>query len=184
MHYNSHSFVLSVKKIIRGRAPWTYVYVLLIPLVNWSFAHVPSYPVLGGEWNPMVVVTGLILVVRDLAQREIGHTIFLPLTIGLAVSFLMAPPEIALASAAAFAVSETIDWAIFTFTHRPLSKRILWSCGASAPVDSTVFLIGASMAIPGLFSWVTLLGSVLSKLAGAYVVYLHLKRRERHHATA
>ncbi len=155
------------------------MYVLLIPLVNWSFANVPSYPVMGGEWNPMVIVTGLILVVRDLAQREIGHTIFLPLCLGIAVSFIMAPPQIAMASAAAFAVSETIDWAIFTFTKRPLSKRILWSCGASAPVDSAIFLIGADMAVPGLFSWATLLCAIASKLGGAYVVYLHLKRREK-----
>lgn len=169
----------SLKKIAGARAPWVYVYVLLIPLVNWSFANVPSYPVWGGEWNPMVVVTGLILVVRDLAQREVGHTIFLPLCVGIFVSFIMAPPQIAAASAIAFAISESIDWAIFTFTKRPLSGRILWSCGASAPVDSLVFLLGANMAVPGLFSWPTLLLSVASKLSGAYVVYLMLKRRER-----
>ena len=165
-----------------GRAPWTYVYVLLIPLVNWSFAHVPTYPIaMGGTWNPMVIVTGLVLVFRDLAQREIGHVIFIPLAIGITISFMMAPPEIAAASAIAFAISETIDWAIFTFTHRPLSKRIMWSCSASAPVDSLIFLLGANLAIPGLFSWPTLIASVVSKLSGAYVVYLMLKRRERQH---
>lgn len=179
-----HSFVLALKKIAGGRAPWTYVYVVLIPLVNWSFANVPSYPVWGGEWNPMVIVTGLILVVRDLAQREIGHTIFLPLTLGVTISFFMAPPEIALASAAAFAISETIDWFIFTVTKKPLSGRIMLSCSASAPVDSFVFLFGANMAVPGLFNWATLLCSVASKLGGAYCVYLHLKRRERRLAIA
>lgn len=171
--------MLSLKKICTGRSPWTYVYVVLIPLVNWSFANVPSYPVLGGEWNPMVIPTGLILVVRDLAQREIGHTIFLPLLVGVAISFFMAPPEIALASAAAFAISETIDWFIFTVTKKPLSGRIMLSCAASAPVDSLVFLFGANLAVPGLFSWATLICSVASKLAGAYAVYLTLKRRER-----
>lgn len=170
----------SLKKIASGRSPWVYVYVLLIPLVNWSFANVPSYPVMGGEWNPMVIVTGLILVVRDLAQREVGHTIFIPLMVGLVISFIMAPPEIAAASALAFGISETIDWAIFTITKRPLSGRIMMSCAASAPVDSLVFLLGANMAVPGLFSWPTLILSVASKLSGAYVVYLTLKRRERH----
>lgn len=155
------------------------MYVLLIPLVNWSFANVPSYPILGGEWNPMVIPTGLVLVVRDLAQREIGHTIFLPLCIGIIISFMMAPPEIAAASALAFATSELIDWAIFSFTDRPLSKRILWSCAAAAPVDSFIFLLGADMAIPGLFNWATLICSIASKMAGAYVVYLHLNRREK-----
>ena len=173
------SFPSFIRRAATGRTPWMYVYVVLIPLVNWSFAHVPSYPVWGGEWNPMVIVTGLILVFRDLAQREVGHWIFLPLALGIAVSFIMAPPAIAAASACAFAVSETIDWAIFTFTKRPLSKRILWSCAVSSPVDSAVFLLGASLAIPGIFSWATLICSVVSKLAGAYMVYLTLKRRER-----
>lgn len=163
-----------------GRTPWVYLYVFLIPLVNWSFAHVPTVAMPdGGAWSPMAVVTGLILVVRDVAQREVGHAIFFPWVIGIAVSFFMAPPEIALASAAAFAISEFIDWAIFTITKRPLSKRILWSCAASAPVDSLVFLVGANLAIPGIFTWLTLATSVSSKLAGTFVVYLLLKRRER-----
>lgn len=162
-----------------GRSPWVYLYVLLIPLVNWSFANVPTYQVWTGTWNPMVIPTGLILVVRDFAQREVGHAILLPLCIGILISFMMAPPEIALASAIAFGISESIDWLIFTITKKPLSKRVIISCLASAPVDSTVFLLGANVAIPGLFSWVTLVGSVLSKLLGAYVVYLILRRRER-----
>ena len=174
-----------LRRVVTGHTPWVYVYVVLIPLVNWSFAHVPSVPTWdGGDWNPMAIVTGLVLVVRDLAQREVGHYIFLPLLIGLTVAFVMAPPEIALASACAFAVSETIDWAIFTITKRPLSGRILWSCGISAPVDSVVFLVGAEMAIPGIFTWSTLLCSVASKLMGTYVVYRMLKRREAKAAAA
>lgn len=169
----------TLTKIATGRSPWVYVYVLLIPLVNWSFANVPTYALWDeGNWSPMSVVTGLVLVVRDFAQREIGHMIFLPLMIGIGFSFIMAPPEIAAASALAFGVSEAIDWVIFTFTKRPLSTRVLWSCAASAPVDSAVFLIGANMAIPGIFSWSTLICSVASKLAGAYVVYRVLRRRE------
>lgn len=158
---------------------WVYVYVVLIPLVNWSFAHVPTVALPGGgEWAPMAVVTGLILVFRDLAQREVGHWIFIPLLIGLAVSYVMAPPAIAFASGAAFAISETIDWLIFTITKRPLSKRVLWSCAASAPVDSAVFLILAEQAVRGIFNWSTLITSIASKLLGAYVVYRLLKRRE------
>ncbi len=159
---------------------WVWVYLLLIPLVNWSFAHVPTVAMPdGGHWSPMAIVTGLILVFRDLAQREVGHWIFVPLLVGLGISYEMAPPEIALASGAAFGISETIDWAVFTITKRPLSKRVLWSCAASAPVDSAVFLLGANMAIPGIFSWSTLATSVASKMLGAYVVYRLLKRRER-----
>lgn len=174
-----HHLYYPLKRMFTGRTPWVYLYVLLIPLVNWSFAHVPTVAMPdGGAWSPMAIVTGLILVVRDVAQREVGHAIALPWAIGIAVSFLMAPPEIALASAAAFAISEFIDWFIFTVTKRPLSKRILWSCAASAPVDSLVFLAGANLAIPGIFSWLTLATSIASKLSGTFVIYLLLKRRE------
>ncbi len=126
----------------------------------------------------MAIVTGFVLIFRDLAQREVGHYIFLPLLIGLAISYVMAPPLIALASAAAFGVSEVVDWAVFTFTRRPLSKRILWSCAASAPLDSAIFLSGAEQSVPGVFTWSTLATSIASKMAGAIAVYLMLRRRE------
>ncbi len=132
----------------------------------------------GGNWAPMAIVTGFILVVRDFAQREVSHYILLPLLIGLAFSYLMAPPEIALASGIAFGVSEMVDYIVYTTSNRPLSERVLISSSLSSPIDSALFLIIANMAIPGLFTWMTLITSVLSKIAGAYVVYHLLKRRE------
>ncbi len=165
--------------MISGKTPWFYLYVLLIPFVNWSFAHVPTVPMPdGGAWSPLAIVTGLILVVRDFAQREVGHAIFIPLVLGIAISFTMAPPNIALASAAAFAVSELVDWVIFTLSKRPLSQRVLISTFASAPLDTGIFWLLASLSVPGVFTWSTVLTAITSKLLGCYVVYLLLKRRE------
>lgn len=167
-------------KMCRGGTPWVYVYVLLIPLVNWSFAHVPTVAMPdGGAWSPMAIVTGLVLVVRDFAQREVGHAIFLPLLVGVAVSFAMAPPQIALASAAAFAISETVDWAVYTVSRRPLSQRVLISSAFGAPVDSAAFWALASLAVAGVFTWSTVLTAVASKLLGAAMVAFWLRRRER-----
>ena len=45
-----------------------------------------------------------------------------------------------MASAAAFAVGELGDWAVYTFTRRPFSQRILISSLIGAPLDSIVFL--------------------------------------------
>ncbi len=158
---------------------WVYLYVALIPLVNWGFANVPTVPMPdGGNWAPMAIVTGLILVVRDFAQREVSHYILLPLMIGLGFSYFMAPAEIALASGIAFGVSEMVDYIVYTTSKRPLSERVLISSSLSAPIDSTLFLLIANMAIPGVFSWMTLLTSIVSKLVGAYAVYLILRRRE------
>jgi hypothetical protein len=178
--------ILSSKRRRQAGLPplrWVYVYVALIPLVNWGFAHIPTVPMPdGGNWAPMAIVTGLILVFRDFAQREVSHYILLPLLIGLAISYLMAPPEIALASGIAFAVSEMVDYMVYSISNRPLSQRVLLSSCLSAPLDSTLFLVIANMAIPGVFSPLTLATSIVSKITGAYVVYLLLRRRERNYA--
>lgn len=161
------------------KRPASAIYVALIPLVNWSFANVPTIRMPdGGEWAPFAIVTGLVLVVRDFAQREVGHKIFFFMGLGLLLSALTSPPQIVVASGVAFAVSETVDWAIFTFTKRPLSKRILWSCACSAPLDTLVFLFGANMVTPGVLAWSTALTSIASKLSGAVVVWLIIKQRE------
>lgn len=124
------------------KKPAAAIYVALIPLVNWSFANVPTIPMWdGGNWSPFAVVTGLVLVVRDFAQREVGHRIFFYMALGLVMSALTTPPQIVLASGLAFAISETTDWAIFTFTKQPLSKRILWSTAASAPLGHVGILV-------------------------------------------
>ena len=127
----------------------------------------------------MTIVTGLVLVVRDFAQREVQHYIILPLMIGIALSYLMAAPEIALASGLAFAASEMVDYLVYTCSNRPFSGRVMVSTGISAPLDTTIFLLVANMAIPGIFTMSSFATSIASKLFGAYVVYRILKRRER-----
>lgn len=178
--YNHPEYLLPVGAAIMAvllvlKRPASAIYVALIPLVNWSFANVPTVPMPdGGQWAPFAVVTGLILVVRDFAQREVGHRIFFFMALGLLLSALTTPPNVVIASAAAFAISELVDWAIFTFTKRPLSKRILWSCAVSAPLDTLVFLFGA-----GLLTWSTALTSIASKMVGAVIVWYIVRNREQ-----
>jgi uncharacterized PurR-regulated membrane protein YhhQ (DUF165 family) len=159
---------------------WTYLYVILIPLVNWAFSWTPLFELPdGGKWSPFSLVVGLILVFRDFSQREIGHYIFVPLAIGVAISFVMAPPEIALASGLAFLVSELVDWAIYTFTKRPLSQRVLISSTAAVPVDSAIYLAGASAVVPGIFTGWMLGSMIASKMIGALFVFYVIRKRER-----
>ncbi len=47
--------------------------------------------------------------------------------VGLALSTLTAWPVIVVASGVAFLISETADWAVYTFSKRPLSQRIMIS---------------------------------------------------------
>ncbi len=169
-----------IKRVITGATPWTYLYLFLIPFINWCFLHVYTFKTPGGgEWNPMTIVTGLVLVVRDFAQREVGHWIFVFLGIGLALSIVTSSPDVAFGSACAFLVSETIDWALFTFAKLPLSKRVFVSAGISGPIDAATFLI-----IANFFNWWSLAAAVVSRVLGCYVVYLLMKQREKKQALA
>ncbi len=129
-------------------------------------------------WSPFSIVVGLVLVFRDFAQREIGHYIFVPLIIGVSISFFMAPPEIALASGIAFAVSEVADWMVYTFTKRPLSQRVLISSCIGVPIDSVIYLTGASAVVPGIFTGWVLGSMIVSKLSGALFVFYVIRKRE------
>ncbi len=162
---------------------WTALYVGLMPVINWAFAGISTIPIPddlgGGSWHPFTVVTGLVLVVRDFAQREIKHWIFAAMVAGLALSTLTAWPVIVVASGVAFLVSETVDWAVYTFSNRQLSQRILISSCISAPVDQVLFIGLASFVVPGIFAWGTILTGVASKLVGAYIVSRVVAVQER-----
>ncbi|MEZ5995338.1 MAG: VUT family protein [Hyphomonadaceae bacterium] len=153
---------------------WSAAYVGLMPFINWSFAAVPTTPIPdwlgGGQLQPLAIVTGLVLVVRDFAQRELKHWIWGAMIVGLILSSLTSWITVVVASGLAFLISETVDWAVYTFINRPLSQRIMLSSLASAPLDQVVFIGLASLVVPGIFAWGTILTGIASKLIGAWVV--------------
>lgn len=162
---------------------WVAIYVALMPIINWSFAAVPTTPIPdylgGGAFQPLAIVTGLVLVVRDFAQREIRHWVLAAMVAGLLLSSLTSWIVIVFASGAAFLISEMVDWAVYTFSKRPLSQRILISSGFSAPLDQVVFIYLASFVVPDIFALGTVLTGIASKLLGALVVSLIVARQER-----
>jgi hypothetical protein len=162
---------------------WTALYVGLMPFINWSFAAVPTAPIPdglgGGQFQPLAIVTGLVLVVRDFAQRELKHWIWGAMIVGLLLSTLTSWITVVVASGLAFLISETVDWAVYTFSNRPLSQRIMISSSVSAPIDQVVFIGLASLVVPGIFAWGTILTGIASKLLGAWVVSRIVARQER-----
>ena len=179
--------------VIKGRF-WAFIYVALIPALNWSFGNVPSVEMIppndffeyGVKINPLTMITGLVFVLRDFVQREIGHRVLFVMLLAIAWSFYYSWPVIAIASGIAFAISETADWLIYTFTKYRLSTRILLSSALAAPIDTTVFLYGADLAKvmagiaePGsefhLANWIVF---VLGKMVGAVVVFWIIRKRE------
>ena len=156
---------------------FTAVYVLLIPLINWSFTWAPMWEVLPGwAFNPVTIITGLVLVVRDFAQREIGHKVLIAMAIALVLTAFAAGPELALASGAAFAIAEMVDWALFTFTKYRLSTRVLLSSAIAAPLDTTIFLYGAEMIRPDQLTLPNTTMSIIGKMVGAVVIWYIIKK--------
>lgn len=151
------------------------VYIALIAGVNWIYEATPLVTLPGGDlWSPVDIIVGFIFVVRDFAQRRVGHHVLWAMLAGIALSWAMVSPELAFASAAAFAVGELADWAIFTFTGKPFSQRIFISSLLGAPLDSLVFL-----TLVGLASPLAMGVQITSKLCGALLVFYLVSRREK-----
>ncbi len=156
------------------RFKFTALYIALIVAVNYAFSVVPLVELPDGTmWPPVALAVGFVFVVRDFAQREVGHKVLLAMLVGVAISYFMASPFVATASAAAFLLSELVDWAVYTYTKRPLSQRILYSSLLGAPVDSAVFLGLLSMLSPA-----GVVAMTASKLLGAFFVWWIVRRRE------
>ena len=153
-------------------------YIACIPLANWLIGHagtvcVPQgpclVPVAPGLMAPSgVLLIGLALVLRDLVQRRLGIAYALAaIVVGAALSGLLAPLPLVVASATAFLLSELADFAVYT----PLQKRGLVL--AVVPAASS----GSSQRV--VFLWLAfgsldfLLGQIVGK---AWMVLLTLPR--------
>jgi uncharacterized PurR-regulated membrane protein YhhQ (DUF165 family) len=127
-------------------------FMLCIPLANWMIGNVgvvcaPDGPCLipvGPDLKAPsgVLMIGLALVLRDLVQRRLGKSwAIVAIFVGAALSGLVAPSALVLASITAFLLSELADFAVYT----PLQKKrlILAVCVSSAVglvIDSILFL--------------------------------------------
>tara|TARA_R100000951_G_scaffold68093_1_gene57508 strand:+ start:169 stop:543 length:375 start_codon:yes stop_codon:yes gene_type:complete len=123
-------------------------------------------------YPPMTVAVGLIFVLRDYAQKEIGHKVIIAMLLGAFLSYIMADPFIAIASLIAFSVSEMVDWGVYTFTNKPLRQRILLSSLVSTPIDSALFLY-----MIGHFSLLATATMFVSKMLGALIVWHMLGKK-------
>jgi uncharacterized PurR-regulated membrane protein YhhQ (DUF165 family) len=123
-----------------------------IPLANWMIQHVGTVcaprgpclvPVAPGLLAPSGVLTvGAALVLRDVLQRCLGLRWGLAaIALGTALSALVAPATLVLASGTAFALSELADFAIYTpLQRRRLVLAVVASSVLGLIVDSVVFL--------------------------------------------
>jgi queuosine precursor transporter len=155
-------------------------YVAFIVLVNWLF--VPEHLIEGvTQWSTNTwmgtlylanVIVGFVFVLRDYAQREIGHKVLLATLLAGIPVYYFAGPGLAFASLVAFALSEMTDWAVYSFTKRPLQDRIILSSLIAVPVDTLAFQYLAQYLSPAAFAT-----EVVSKAIGVAIVWYLLRLR-------
>ncbi|WP_119391388.1 VUT family protein [Taklimakanibacter lacteus] len=151
---------------------WVVVYIVSIVLVNWLFVVVAPWPTVFGDLYLANLVVGFVFVLRDYGQRQVGHRILLATLVAGIITFFMVDKAIALASITAFILSEMTDWAIYSFTKRPLQQRILLSSLVAVPLDTLAFQYLANYLTPAAFTT-----EVLSKALGVFIVWYLLKLR-------
>ena len=136
-------------------------YAATIAGANWATTLWPAVTVAGLHIPAGALLAGLAFTVRDLLQDAVGtRTTLLTIALGAALSGLVAEPRIALASAAAFAVSELVDLAVYT----PLRDRSpLAAVGTSNAVG---LLVDSLLFLPLAFGSLTYLaGQLVGKTA-------------------
>jgi len=128
------------------------LFALTIPAANWLIGHVGTtcipngpcvVPVAPGLMAPSgVMMVGVALALRDLVQRRLGAVMSaLAILCGTALSALLAPPSLVLASGVAFLLSEFADLVVYTpLAQRRLVLAVVASSVAGLVVDSIVFL--------------------------------------------
>jgi hypothetical protein len=128
------------------------LYLATIPAANLLVGHVGAVcvpdgpcliPVGFGLMAPSgVLMIGIALVLRDIVHRTLGwRWAAAGIMAGSAVSFLIAPPSLAVASLVAFAFSEAMDQAVYAPLWRSrLVLAVLASGAVGAAIDSALFL--------------------------------------------
>lgn len=168
-----------MSKIARS-AVFVGAYIAFIVLVNVLF--IPENLIEGvtqwttSNWMGTLylanIIVGVVFVLRDYAQREIGHKVLLATALAGIPVYYFAGPGLAVASMIAFMLSEMTDWAVYSFTKRPLQNRIILSSLIAVPVDTLAFQHLAGYLTPAAF-----VTEVASKAIGVAIVWYLLKLR-------
>ena len=157
---------------------WVALYVVAIVAVNWMFTAIAPWSTPLGDLYLANVVVGFIFVLRDYAQREVGHYILFATAVAGVLTWFMVDPAIAAASITAFILSETADWGVYSFLRRPLSQRILISAMIAVPLDTLAFQYLACYLTPAAF-----MTEMVSKDVSVVLVWYILRARDRKHAS-
>lgn len=158
------------------------LFAVTIPAANWLIGNlgtecIPSGPCLVpvgfGLMAPSgVLMVGAALVLRDIVHEQLGATwALVAIALGAAISALLAPPSLVIASVAAFALAELADFAVYApLRSRNLPLAVAASGLVGAAIDSAIFLwiaFGSLELVEG-----QILGKLWMSMAGAAVILI------------
>tara|TARA_R110002020_G_scaffold93973_8_gene226561 strand:+ start:170 stop:688 length:519 start_codon:yes stop_codon:yes gene_type:complete len=162
-------------------------FALCIPAANWMIGNVGTVcvpdgpcliPVAPGLMAPSgVLMIGLALVLRDLVQRKLGALWAIGAILGgAALSAVLAPAALVVASAVAFLLSELADFAVYTpLQRRRLVLAVVASGIVGATIDSAAFLYLAFGNLD-FFSGQVIAKSMMSVLAVPVILWVRRRR--------
>lgn len=175
------------------RDGWLYLVLFIgsIWLANYLVGHVgvvcpPQSPCLVPVWPGIMAPSGVLAIgasftLRDLVQRRLGRAVTIAAIVaGAALSALLSP-RLALASGAAFLLSEALDLLVYTpLQERNLILATLASNTVGLVADSVAFLFlafGSLQFIEGQIigkAWMTLLAlPLVAYLRRRDTAYVH-----------
>src|SRR6186997_2582880 len=129
-----------------------FLFCLTVPVANWMIGHVGTVcvpngpcliPVASKLMAPSgVLMIGIALVLRDLVQRRLRFRFAVAaILIGAALSGLVAPVSLVIASASAFLLSEFADLVVYTpLARKRMVTAVVLSSMVGLVIDSIVFL--------------------------------------------
>lgn len=124
----------------RKRWGWGMAYLASILLGNLVVNAFGIVKVAGLTFPAGVVFIGLTFSFRDFVQRYWGDWPTWGWMAAASLITIFFNPDLALASFAAFVISEGVDWFVFKVSGLPFHKRIYISNLFSCPLDSAVFV--------------------------------------------
>lgn len=163
-------------------------------LANWVTTDYGFIPVgFGFEATAGTIFAGIMLASRDAVQDALGRMAVVGMIVlGTAISFFIAAPEIAIASALAFGLAELFDFAVYSpiraksnLGDRRWAVAVVLSNIVGAFTDTVVFLgvaFGAAAIMPALPGqmvgklWATLAYLLIGWVAGK-LLYRYLRKK-------
>jgi hypothetical protein len=131
-------------------APLAVAYIATVVLANWLTEHYGLVPVgFGLLVTAGTFAAGATLLARNITQDLTGRLVIIGLMLtGCALSWWLASPQLAVASAVAFALSESVDMGIYSpLRERGWSRAVMAASLVAAVVDTFVFLYLAGFPI-------------------------------------